>query len=334
MGSERLVFLRDSFSLLDAPEAVVALQRHALRPVTEVKSDRAGDVVAVIAGLGKFGVVEAEPYPALRTVARFGAGYDNVDVEGLWASRRVSVSYTPDVSSGEVAQFAFAMIILALRGAPRDIAGLSSVEPTWRVIGRGIGMSEATVGIVGCGHIGIETARLTTPLAAKTLLWNRTRREVALSGIDDSRYEVIQDLEELAARSDIVSVHLALTAQTRGMIGAAFFENIRAAGRSIALVNTARGNIVDEAALLDALEQGTVRDAAIDVWSAEAGESTELVRKLRRHPAVLPTSHIGAFTRGVQQRCALQCAQNIIAEVGRTASDGPTFIAAHAAEKP
>jgi D-3-phosphoglycerate dehydrogenase len=166
-------------------------------------------------------------------------------------------------------------------------------------------------------------------LAARTLLWNRTPRPVHLPGVDPSRYESVTDLNELAACCDGVSVHLALTPQTRGIVGAAFFEQVRVAGRSIALVNTARGGIVDEPALLDALKSGTVRDAAVDVWSTEGAEPTEIVRTLQYHPSVLPTTHIGAFTRGVQHRCAMQVAANIVAELGTEQPYGPAFIAAH-----
>ena len=311
---ERLVFLSQSMSLLEVPEAIDLLRQHGLRPVTEVAPGRHGDVVAVILGVKPFGPAEAAPYPSLRTVARFGAGYDNVAVDALWRERRITVSYTPDVSTVEVAQFALAMIILTLRGATRDAVGLVAGRP-WRYIGRGLGMAESTVGLLGCGHIGLETARLVAPLAKKTVLWRRTPTPIHLPGIDPSRYETVQDLNELATRCDGISVHLALTAQTCGIVGASFFEQVSAAGRSIALVNTARGGIVDETALLDALNRGIVRDAAIDVWSTEGEEPTEIVRALQHHPSVLPTTHIGAYTRGVQRRCAMKVATNIVAAV-------------------
>jgi phosphoglycerate dehydrogenase-like enzyme len=335
---ERLVYLKDSKSLQEVPAAVDLLGRHGMRPVTSVRSEEVGKVVAVIAGLGRFTQSDANEFPALRTVARFGAGYDNVDVSGLWAARRISVSYTPNASTDEVAELALAMMILTLRGAPCDIAGLSAQSPTWRVIGRGLSLSEATVGIVGCGSIGLAAARLAAPLAAKTLLWNRSRRQLALPGVDMARYEPVWDLDELAKKSDVISIHLALTAHTVGIIGASFFEKIRAAGRSIALVNTARGNVVDEPALLDALNANIVRAAAVDVWSTEGpiaperseaprGNGTDTVGLLRRHPAVLATSHIGAFTRGVLHRCAIQCARNIIAAVDGEAAEMTGFFA-------
>jgi phosphoglycerate dehydrogenase-like enzyme len=335
---EWLVYLKDSKSLQDVPAAVDLLRRHGMRPVTTVPPGEKGRVVAIVAGLGRFAQSDADGFPTLRTVARFGAGYDNVDVNGLWAARRIAVSYTPDISTVEVAELALAMMILTLRGAPRDIAGLSSESSRWRVIGRGLSLSEATVGIVGCGRIGLEAARLAAPLAAKTLLWNRSQRRFSLAGVDETRYEHVRDLDELAARADVVSIHLALTPESTGIVGAAFFEKLRVAGRSIALVNTARGNVVDERALLDALNANIVRAAAVDVWSVEgpiaANEprtdrqcEMDTVGLIRRHPAVLPTSHIGAFTRGVLHRCAMQCAHNIVAVVEKKEGESAGFIA-------
>ena len=78
-------------SLLEVPEAIDLLRQHGLRPVTEVAPGRHGDVVAVILGVKPFGPAEAAPYPSLRTVARFGAGYDNVAVDALWRDRRITV---------------------------------------------------------------------------------------------------------------------------------------------------------------------------------------------------------------------------------------------------
>jgi len=295
--------------------------------VHEVPARQEGDVVAVVVGLGPFGVPDARRFANLRAVARFGAGIDNIDVAGLWRERRLTVSCTPGLSDRDVAEFALAMIILVLRGAPRDIAALSGEPSTWRVIDRGRGLSEATVGIVGCGNIGRETAALVAPLAAHTLLWNRYTRQVSLAGIAADRYSrAATGLADLAMRADVISVHLALNAETRGLIDEAFFDKLRAAHRSIALVNTARGEVVDEAALLRALDDGVVCAAALDVWSAEGQRTSETVLALRRHPAVLPTSHIGSHTTGSLHRYAMQCARNIVALVDGRSDEVAAFV--------
>ena len=93
------------------------------------------------------------------------------------------MSCTPGLSNRDVAEFALAMIILALRHAPRDIAALSGEPSTWRVVDRGLGLADATVGIVGCGNIGRETAALVAPLAGHTLLWNRSEHPISLADV-------------------------------------------------------------------------------------------------------------------------------------------------------
>jgi phosphoglycerate dehydrogenase-like enzyme len=321
-----LIYLRDSVSLLQVEDAVNAVRDHGLTPVKDLRPGDEHNVVAVVVGLGKFDLSDAQRFPKLRTVARFGAGADNVDVKGLWQNRRISVSCTPNLSNRDVAEFALAMLILTLRGAPRDISALSAETPAWRVIDRGVSLSESIVGIVGCGNIGLETARLVGPLASKVLLWNRSRKPIEITGIDADRYVRVDDLNELAVQADVISIHLALNSETRGFIGQPFFDKVRSAGRSIAVVNTSRGNVIDESALLQAVRQGVVRAAAIDVWSTERDHSNEFVGALRRHPAVLPTSHVAAFTTGVLRRYAMQCARNIVAAVNGATADVAPFI--------
>jgi phosphoglycerate dehydrogenase-like enzyme len=323
----RLVFLRDSFSILQVPEAAQFVRDHDLTLVREVPAGREGDVVAVVLGLNPFGLADAQRFPNLRAVARFGAGVDNVDVPGLWRERRLTVSCTPGLSNRDVAEFALAMIILVLRSVPRDIAALSSEPSTWRVIDRGLGLAEATVGIVGCGNIGRETATLVAPLAAHTLLWNRSAGPISLADVAAHRYSRAADgLDELARRADVVSVHVALNAETRGLIGEAFFDKLRATRRAIGLVNTARGDVVDERALLRALDDRVVSAAAVDVWSAEGQRTSETVLALRRHPAVLPTSHVGSHTTGSLRRYAMQCARNIVASVDGRSDEVAAFV--------
>jgi phosphoglycerate dehydrogenase-like enzyme len=323
----KLVFLRDSFSILQVPAAAQLVRDRGLTLVREVAAGQEDDVVAIVLGLNPFGLADAQRFPNLRAVARFGAGVDNVDVAGLWRERGLKVSCTPGLSNRDVAEFALAMIILALRGAPRDIAALSGEPSTWRVVDRGIGLAEATVGIIGCGNIGRETAALVAPLAAHTLLWSRSARPVSLSGVAADRYTgAATGLDELGRRADVISVHLALNAETRGLIGEAFFDKLRAAGRAIALVNTARGDVVDERALLRALEDRIVYAAAVDVWSAEGQRTNDTVLALRRHPAVLPTSHIGSHTTGSLHRYAMQCARNIVAFADGRSDEVAAFV--------
>lgn len=326
MTVRQLVLCRDTVAPLAVPAAVGLLAGQGLTLVKEVAPEEEREVVAVILGLGRFGLQEAARFPNLRIVARYGSGHENIDSEALWRERGVTTANTANVANRDVAELALALLILGLRDGARDMRALAAEPTTWRVVGRGLSLNEATVGIVGCGNIGLETARLLGPHVAKLLLWNRSKRPFVLEGVDPSRYEVAADLADIARRADAVSIHLALADGTRNAIGAGFFDQVRAAGRKVVLVNTARGEIVDETALLTALEDGTVRTAALDVWSAEGPAPTEEVRALRRHPGVLPTSHLGAFTLNVQRGYAMQSAENILAVLNGRPRDVAAYI--------
>ncbi len=325
-NAERIVWLRDSFAVLQVPEAVEILRLAGLTPKRELAPEDAPHVAAIIVGLGKFGVEDARLFPNLLTVARFGAGADNVDAKALWAARRIRVSSTIDLATRDVAEFALGLIIMALRGAARDAKALGGNPQTWRVIDRTPALCDATVGIIGAGNIGIETARIVAQLASKVLVWNRSDKPLDLSGIPEGRIERVSSTSEMARRADVVSLHLALGEDTRGLIGKTFFDEVRRAGRSIALVNTARGEIVDETELLVALNDGAVHDAAIDVWSAEGVRSSEIVIALRAHPRVMATSHIGSHTDGVLTRYAMQCVRNVVALVEGRSDDIARYV--------
>ena len=326
MTVPRIVFLRDSFTLLQWPEAVEELSRHGLTPKQTLEAGDEPHVVGVVVGLGKFGLADAAPFPNLETVARFGAGADNIASDDLWGQRRISSSCTIDLGTRDVAEFALGMIIAALRGVPRDLAGLRATPSRWRVIDRTPALRDAVVGIAGAGHIGLETVRLVAPLTSRVLLWNRTRRDFDLRGVPDDRVEFVSDIMEFARHADVISLHVALGDETLNLIGKKFFETVRASRRSIAIVNTSRGEVVDEAELLAALNDGTVRDAVLDVWSAEGARSTPVVDALRAHPRVLPTSHIGSHTESVLERYSMQCVRNVIALVENRPGDVARYV--------
>lgn len=299
-------------SFATAVEAVELLQRGGFRLTRAGIEDRRR-VVAVIWGDRPFRLAEASHYPALRVLARFGVGVDAVAVEDL-LQLGIRVETTPGVSTDSVAEFAMAMIILALRRAGPHVHGLRTDPEQWRPESRGHELiSSSTVGIVGCGRIGLQTARLLARWGVRVILWNRTwppdpnRGRVPDGAVRTGR---LQDL----VQSDVLSVHLALDSETRGFLGEPFFRAVEGAGRQIALVNTARSGIIDEDALLAALERGTVTSAALDVWPVEGSEPSHGTgRILRRHPRVLPTPHIAAYTEEAFTKCALACAHRILA---------------------
>lgn len=327
----RLVYFRDTRSLLSVQEAVGLLRSHHLEPITEISATEKEDVVAVVLGDASFTSNDAAEFPHLRTVARFGAGWNNVEVKGIWERQHIPTSCTIGMASRDVAEFALGALISSLRMMHTDCFHLRADKFEWRSIKRGISLRDATIGIVGCGRIGFELAEILSNFGTKVLLWNRSWPPTWSAENPESvekleKYERILRLEEIAEKVDAVSLHLTLTRETTHIIGEAFFEKLRQGEHSIALVNTSRGDIVDEAALLHALHSGIVRSAAIDVWSAEGKQETEVVRQIRNHPSVLATSHIAANTVGVSHRYSMQCARNIIAAVEGRYSEVQDFI--------
>lgn len=219
--------------------------------------------------------------PELRVVSKYGVGLDMID---LAAARRcgVAIRWTPGVNRQAVAELAVAMMImLGRRMLPlaHDTAGGVWHQPVGRQL------SSATVGIIGCGHVGKRVAEICRAIGATVIAHDMVSYD------DFYRAHAVRavSLDELLRAADIVSVHVPLDASTRGMIGA---REIAAMRPSAFLVNTARGGIVDEEALKRALVEGRVAGAAFDVYATEPPSDRELLAL----PNVVPMPHIGGST--------------------------------------
>jgi D-3-phosphoglycerate dehydrogenase len=219
--------------------------------------------------------------PELRIVSKYGVGLDMID---LVAARRrgVSVRWTPGVNRQSVAELTMAfMIALA-----RNLIPLAREmhDGIW-THGGGRQISSATIGIVGCGHVGKAVARLAVAFGARVLVHDIVQytdfyREAGVVPVP---------LEPLLEESDFVSLHVPLDRTTRGMIGEPQLALMR---RTAFLINTARGGIVDERALKRALANHSIGGAAFDVFHIEPPEDRELLTL----PNFVGTPHIGAST--------------------------------------
>jgi glyoxylate reductase len=226
----------------------------------------------------------------LRIVALHAVGYDNVDLEAATA-HGVLVTNTPDVLTQATAEFTIALVLAALR---RVAAGDRLVrrgdewawEPTYML---GTGLAGKTLGIVGLGRIGSEVARLAEAFGARVIHTSRS------SGVP---------LAELLAHADVVSLHVPLTPQTDRLIGAA---ELRAMKRNAVLVNTTRGRVVDEAALVEALEAGEIAGAALDVYEHEPDVHPALLRLEN----VVLTPHIASATAEAREAMGMLCVASL-----------------------
>ena len=190
-----------------------------------------------------------------RVVVRYGVGVDTVDVEAA-TRHSLWVVNVPDYGTEEVSEHAFALLLNLLRGVGRYDRAVRSGEWEYSAVRPLRRLRTLTVGVIGCGHIGADFARKVGCLGARVLGYDAARvpEELVHDGVVEPA-----DLAELLARADAVSLHAPLTEQTRHLIGT---EQLRLMKPGAYLVNTSRGGLVDQAALLRALDEGEIAGAA------------------------------------------------------------------------
>jgi phosphoglycerate dehydrogenase-like enzyme len=234
----------------------------------------------------------------------------------------VSVTRVPGHGADAIGEFAFALGVLLLRNVPLYASQLREVPPQWQKGGRmHLAGTEATCGIIGFGHSGQALARLIRRCDGRVLVYNRTWPPAMWYYDQLQDVECAKSIDDLCSRCDVVSIHLALTDETRRAIGERAFAAMERCGRSPVLINTARGDIVDENALLQALDCNVVSGAALDVWSSERQETSPVVDALRHHPRVLATPHIASSTSDARTRTLERCVRNVVAVLEARALD-------------
>jgi glyoxylate reductase len=236
--------------------------------------------------------------PRLKVVANVAVGYDNVDVAAA-AVHGVAVCNTPGVLDETTADLAFLLILAAARRAWEAEAELrAGTWPGWDIdqhLGRDI--HGAVLGVVGFGRIGQAVARRATGFGMEVL--HHTRHDTGLPGWTT-------ELDRLLAASDIVTLHVPLTDDTRHLVDA---RRLRLMKRDAVLVNTSRGPVVDEGALAAALEDGVIFAAGLDVYEREP----EVHPRLLAAPRTVLLPHIGSASLETRTRMARVAAENVVA---------------------
>jgi D-3-phosphoglycerate dehydrogenase / 2-oxoglutarate reductase len=233
--------------------------------------------------------------PHLELVARAGVGVDNVDMAAAGA-RGVRVVNAPAAATASVAELTVMLALLLVRGAAPQIASTRSGR--WERGTHGHELAGRTVGFVGYGRIAREAARRLLPFGVSPLAYDPFLPK-AVDGTE------LVPFESLLARSDLVSVHAAATAENRHLLNAAAFARMKPGAF---LINVARGVLVDEAALLAALNSGRLAGAALDVFEVEPPMNRELLE----HPHVIATPHIGASTEEAQRRAGTDTVDEVL----------------------
>lgn len=243
----------------------------------------------------------------LKVIVRAGVGLDNVDVEGF-TKLGVKVLNTPEAVTRAVAELTVGLFFCLARGIVRYSSELK--QGRWlKSEAHGIELRGKTVGVVGCGRIGREVARMCHSLGMKVLVNDVI--EIPRDFLESINARQV-DLHTLLRESDIVTIHTPLDPSTKGMIG----ENeLRMMKRTAFLVNMARGGVVDEAALKRALREGWIAGAALDVFETEPPNDLELLSL----PNLIPTPHMGAQTHEAQRAAGIEAAKLVIRELlGKT----------------
>jgi D-3-phosphoglycerate dehydrogenase len=238
--------------------------------------------------------------PRLRVIGRAGVGVDNIDLEAA-KTHKVAVVNAPTSTTVAVAELAFGLLLALTREIPRADAGMKQGQWLKKEF-EGVELNGKTLGIIGFGRIGMEVGRRAAAFGMSVIVYDPNVLEHEL---EHGSGEPVS-LQDLLAWSDFISLHLPLNVQTRDLLGPMAFSQMK---DGVRLISTARGGIVDEAALLDALNRGKVAGAALDVFEKEPPGLTELVA----HPRVIATPHIGAQTAEAQSRAAEQIAGEVLA---------------------
>ena len=236
----------------------------------------------------------------LKAVGRAGVGVDNIDLEAA-RKHSVTVVNAPDSTTIAVAELTFGLLLSVARELPRADSAMKNGQWLKQEL-EGVELNGKTLGVIGFGRIGMELSRRAAAFGMSVVAYDPF---VEAGNIKSLGAEPLA-LDELYSCSDFISLHLPLSVQTRDMIGRLAFSQMK---DGVRIVCAARGGIIDEPALLEALNSGKVAGVGLDVFAAEPPGLTDLIR----HPRVISTPHIGAQTLEAQVRAAMDIADEVLA---------------------
>lgn len=273
----------------------------------------ASDCVAVVSRSAGFPTSAIEAAPALRVIGSHGVGVDAIDV-ALATERGIVIVNAPNSNVRSVAEHAIALIFALAKSIVAADRATRDNDHGFKYRARLIELEGLTLGIAGFGNIGRQTAALAKALGLRVIAHSLETAPDIYAAAD---VEPVTTLRDLLAQSDIVSLHLPLTSSTRGLIGAAELSAMRPGAL---LINTGRGGVIDETALLDALDAGQLGGAGLDVF---AREEMPKDHPLLRHDRVVLTPHIAGSTEASLARTAADVARGVLAVL---AGEQPRFL--------
>lgn len=253
----------------------------------------------IVRGRTKVTASVIEAATRLKVIGRAGVGVDNIDLEAA-RKHNIVVVNTPMSTTVAVAELTFGLMLSLAREIPRADSAMKQGKWLKKEL-EGMELNGKTLGIIGMGRIGTQVGKYASAFGMNVIAYNPqiTEDEIKVRGAEPVS---IQDLYDW---SDYISLHLPFTVQTRDLVGPLAFSQMK---DGVRIVSTARGGIIDEVALLNALNSGKVAGVALDVFEKEPPGLTELVS----HPRVIGTPHIGAQTAEAQSRASEDIAVEVL----------------------
>ncbi len=273
---------------------------HAALQAPEAQEDIA-QASGLIVGLHRIDGALLDRMPRLKVIARMGVGYDNIDLEAATA-RGVQVTYVPDYGVHEVSTHAITMLLVMARNMPTLLAASAAGRWDYGAMGTMHRIQDQTLGVAGFGRIGRETALKGKGLGMTVIVHDPIvpAAEIAAHGLE------AVDFPTWLRRSDYVSLHVPASPATRHMLDAAALQRMK---RTARIINTARGPLIDEDALLVALRAGEIDAAALDVFQTEPPPPDH---PLLHEPNVYVTPHAAWYSEAAKQDMRTRCAQDVI----------------------
>ena len=269
-------------------------------PADELLKNIADYDALIVRGQTRVTAAVIEAASKLKVIGRAGVGVDNIDLEAA-KKHKIAVVNAPTSTTVAVAELSFGLLLAVAREIPRADATMKQGQWSKKEF-EGVELNGRILGVIGYGRIGMEVGRRAAAFGMNVIVYDPNVSEDELS---HSEAEPVS-IQDLFAWSDFISLHLPLNVQTRDLIGPLAFSQMK---DGVRIVCAARGGIIDESALLNALNSGKVAGAALDVFEKEPPGLTELVS----HPRVIATPHIGAQTAEAQSRAAEDIANEVLA---------------------
>ena len=253
----------------------------------------------IVRGRTKVTASVMDAAPRLKVIGRAGVGVDNIDLEAA-KKHGVTVVNAPTSTSLAVAELTFGLLLALAREIPRADSAMKQGKWLKKEL-EGVELNGRTLGVIGFGRIGMEVGKRAAAFGMNVIAYDPliSEEEIQKRGAEPA------SLQDLYAWSDFISLHMPLTVDTRDMVGRQAFSQMK---DGVRIVCAARGGIIDETALVEALNSGKVAGAALDVFSVEPPGLTEAVS----HPRVIATPHIGAQTAEAQSRASEDIAHEVL----------------------